>query len=476
MLGKIHIGKNGASTIKVIGVGGGGSNAVNHMYNAGIAEVVFAVCNTDVQALKISPVPIKIQLGATLTGGRGAGNKPETGRMSAVETIDQIDEILKDDTRMVFITAGMGGGTGTGAAPVIAKTARERGILTIGIVTLPFRFEGKRRIDQAIKGIRELQDYVDSLLVINNEKLREMYGNLKISDAFLVADNILTIAARSIAEIITIQGYVNVDFSDIKTVMKDSGLAIMGSATASGEGRAEKAVRNAISSPLLDNNEIAGAKNILLHVSSGTQEVTMDEIGIISDFLQEQAGAQTNIIWGNSINPALGEQLSVTIIATGFKSEVVPDLYVAEHYNRSVYELGKNSDDNQQASGNSKKEKAAMIDNAMTSSQPKTTFTGSDAKIKTDRAETGTEVTKNPAKDESLIKEEKLKKTTDGLNYRKDINEIESIPAYLRKQALKKILEEKANNQELSDRVLHSNDKGQVVIGENPFIGKKKVD
>lgn len=308
------------SIIKVIGVGGGGSNAVNHMYRQGIKGVEFVVCNTDDQALKVSPVPTKIQLGASLTNGRGAGSLPEVGRNAAIETIDELKKVLLDNTHMVFITAGMGGGTGTGAAPVIAQAAREMGILTVGIVTVPFEFEGKKRRSQANEGIELLKQNVDSILIIRNERLREMFGNLKLSEAFSHADNVLTIAAKGIAEIITETGYINVDFEDVKTAVKDSGRAIMGSATAAGENRAVRAIEQALASPLLNDNNITGARYILMNISSGSKEVTMDEIGEITDYLQEQAGLTADIIWGNCVDETLDERLSVTIIATGFKT------------------------------------------------------------------------------------------------------------------------------------------------------------
>ncbi|MDO9615134.1 MAG: cell division protein FtsZ, partial [Bacteroidota bacterium] len=258
------IASDSGSIIKVIGVGGGGGNAVNHMYHQGIRDVDFMVCNTDSQALVNSPVPFKVQLGSSLTEGRGAGNKPETGRDAAIENIEDVKKILGSNTKMVFITAGMGGGTGTGGAPVIAQAAKELGILTVGIVTIPFRNEGRRRIKQAIDGIAAMETHVDSLLVINNERIREMYGDFKISDAFAKADNILATAAKGIAEIITVPGYINVDFADVETVMRNSGVALMGTGVASGVNRALIAVEEALNSPLLNNNDILGARNILL--------------------------------------------------------------------------------------------------------------------------------------------------------------------------------------------------------------------
>ncbi len=319
-----------SSIIKVIGVGGGGSNAVNHMYKKGIRDVNFVICNTDAQALTSSPVPVKIQLGESLTEGRGAGNKPDIGREAAKENLEDIKEILSGNTKMVFITAGMGGGTGTGAAPVIARISREMGILTVAIVTIPFRFEGQQRINQAIDGINELRQHVDSLLVINNEKLREVYGDLKLSAAFSHADDVLTKAAKGIAEIITVHGYINVDFADVETVMTQSGVAILGSAVASGEKRALKAIEEALSSPLLNNNDITGAKSILLNITSGVDEVSMDEVGEITDFVNNAADKSALVIWGTGTDESLGESISVTVIATGFGANSIPELYASK--------------------------------------------------------------------------------------------------------------------------------------------------
>ena len=294
------------SIIKVIGVGGGGSNAVNHMYRQGIKGVEFIICNTDAQALEMSPVPNKIQLGLSLTDGRGAGSIPEVGRNAAIESIEDIRRLLLNNAKMVFITAGMGGGTGTGAAPIIAQAAREMGILTVAIVTIPFEFEGKKRKQQADDGIEQLKKSVDSILIIRNQKLREMFGNLNLSEAFANADNILTTAAKGIAEIITVTGYINVDFEDVKTAVQNSGVAIMGSAIAEGDNRAVKAVEQALSSPLLNDNNIKGARYILMNIASGSKEVTMDEIGDITDYIQDQAGLTADIVWGNCHDEGLG--------------------------------------------------------------------------------------------------------------------------------------------------------------------------
>jgi cell division protein FtsZ len=319
MMMQFDLPKDQNSIIKVIGVGGGGSNAVNHMYRQGINGVDFLICNTDQQALDASPVPIKVQLGTALTDGRGAGSIAEVGHNAALENYEEIRELLQG-TRMVFITAGMGGGTGTGAAPVIAQIAKEMGILTVGIVTYPFQFEGKKRAKQAEEGITHLRQNVDTLLVVCNDKLREMYGNLSLKEAFGKADDILTTAAKGIAEVITVTGYINVDFEDVRTVMSNSGVAIMGSAKASGENRALRAVQEAMASPLLNDNNIKGANYILLNITSGITEVMMDEIAEITDYIQDEAGSTAEIIWGTGMDETLGDNISVTLIATGFKS------------------------------------------------------------------------------------------------------------------------------------------------------------
>ena len=312
--------QDNSSIIKVIGVGGGGSNAVNYMYGLGIKDVSFVVCNTDAQALENSPIPVKIQLGESLTEGRGAGNRPDKGREAAIENLEDVVKVLENNTKMVFVTAGMGGGTGTGAAPIIAQKAKELGILTVGIVTIPFRFEGKLRINQALDGIAEMERNVDSLLIINNERLREMFGDLKLSNAFSKADDVLATAAKGIAEIITVHGYINVDFADVETVMKNSGVAIMGSAYAEGATRAIDAIQASLESPLLNNNDIRGAKNILLNITSGSDEVTMDEVGEITDYVQDVVGESASIIWGTGNDDTMEGQVCVTIIATGFVS------------------------------------------------------------------------------------------------------------------------------------------------------------
>ena len=313
--------KNQSNVIKVIGVGGGGSNAINHMFKQGIKGVDFIVCNTDSQALENSAVPNKIQLGVHLTEGLGAGANPEVGQQSAIESIADIEKMLDSNTKMVFITAGMGGGTGTGAAPVIAQLAKERDILTVGIVTKPFQFEGKVRYEQALLGVEKLRKQVDSLIVINNNKLREVYGNLGFKAGFSKADEVLATASRGIAEVITHHYTQNIDLKDAKTVLSNSGTAIMGSATATGDNRAKNAIVAALDSPLLDDNKITGAKNVLLLIVSGTNEITIDEIGEINDHIQAEAGFNANIIMGVGEDESLGEAVAVTIIATGFNAE-----------------------------------------------------------------------------------------------------------------------------------------------------------
>lgn len=322
--------KNQSNVIKVIGVGGGGSNAINHMFQAGINGVDFVICNTDSQALDNSPVPNKIQLGVSLTEGLGAGANPEVGEQAAMESMEDIKRMLDNTTKMIFITAGMGGGTGTGAAPVIAKFAKEMDVLTVGIVTMPFNFEGKMRCDQAQKGIEKLRNNVDSLIVINNNKLREVYGNLGFKAGFSKADEVLATAARGIAEVITHHYTQNIDLRDAKTVLSNSGTAIMGSAISAGSARANEAIMKALDSPLLNDNKIQGAKNVLLLIVSGSQEITIDEIGEINDHIQIEAGHGANIIMGVGEDEGLGEAIAVTVIATGFNIEQQDDIVNTE--------------------------------------------------------------------------------------------------------------------------------------------------
>ncbi|MBV5314918.1 MAG: cell division protein FtsZ [Prolixibacteraceae bacterium] len=460
---------NSGSIIKVIGVGGGGGNAVNHMYYQGIRDVDFMVCNTDAQALINSPVPFKVQLGSSLTEGRGAGNKPETGRDSAIENIEDVKKVLRNNTKMVFITAGMGGGTGTGGAPVIAAAARELGILTVGIVTIPFRNEGRRRIKQAVEGIAAMESHVDSLLVINNERIREMYGDSKISDAFAKADNILTTAAKGIAEIITVPGYINVDFADVETVMRNSGVALMGTGIASGVNRAVVAVEQALNSPLLNNNDIMGARNILLNITSGIEEITMDEIGEITDYVQEKAGNSADLIWGNGVDETLGDKISVTIIATGFSTSSIPEMVINQNQEKTYHTL---QDDAPHGTPFTKTEKTSI----------ETELYGSKtAKQKTFEFEV------NPAgydEFEELYgsnhsKKNKGAEETEPVDFaqtsEETVNELENIPAYRRKNSnffgFKKKVDEKFSRFSISP-----DENNNVILRDNNSYLHDNVD
>ena len=315
-----------SSIIKVIGVGGGGGNAVNHMYRQGITDVSFVVCNTDNQALVKSPVPTKIQLGVDTTEGLGAGGKPEVARQAAEESIDRIQELLKDNTKMVFITAGMGGGTGTGASPVVAKAAHDLGILTVGIVTIPFAFEGNMKIRQALEGVAALSEHVDAILVINNEKLKQIYPDLELSNAFAKADDVLTNAAKAIAEIITVPGYINTDFADVYSIMKDGNVAIMNTGYASGENRITKAIEDTLNSPLLNTNDVSGASKILLSLyCSTTDQIRMEEVEQIHEFMSK-VGENVQVIWGASFDDELKDKVKITLIATGFDVSDIPGM------------------------------------------------------------------------------------------------------------------------------------------------------
>ncbi|MBR4155930.1 MAG: cell division protein FtsZ [Bacteroidales bacterium] len=338
--------------IKVLGVGGGGSNAVTHMFTEGIQGVDFILCNTDHQALEKSPVATKVHLGKRHLG---AGNIPSEGRKAALETVEELREILSKDTKMLFITAGMGGGTGTGAAPIVASIARELDILTVGIVTLPFSFEGKRRHQQAVEGIAELRKHVDSLLVVSNDKLRQEHGNMKLTQAFKKADDVLKTAAKGIAEIITVTGYVNVDFQDVNTVMRNSGKAIMGSGYSEGENRAEEAVRMAVDSPLLDDSDIRGAKNILVYITSGAEEVSLDEVTQIVEYVQDSTGNCSEVIWGNGNDESLGNGLNVTLIATGFDYDEL-DEYESDTRTKKIHEAYKDASETKNCTEEPKQE------------------------------------------------------------------------------------------------------------------------
>ncbi|MCB0739323.1 MAG: cell division protein FtsZ, partial [Bacteroidetes bacterium] len=407
-----------SSIIKVIGVGGGGGNAVNHMYRQGIEGVDFIICNTDNQALEASPVPLKYQLGAELTEGLGAGADPEKGKKAAIENLEDIEAVLADNTKMVFITAGMGGGTGTGAAPVIAQVAREMGILTVGIVTTPFRFEGRKRMGRAIEGIEKMQDAVDSLLVINNEKLRDMFGNLQISKAFEHADNILTTAAKSIAEIITYEGYINVDFQDVRTVMANSGVALMGTAIAEGEDRAMRAVKEALLSPLLADNDIKGAKHILLNISSGSKEITMDEISQITEYIIDEAGEEADMIWGNAFDEHLDDKISVTIIATAFESKGMASELI-EPARKPEFEITTKD----------------RVEN-LVEPEPAANPTPIDLKEEPVQEETVFKFELNPDADDEPLVQTELPVSREGAPVKKEMNleELETVPAFVRKK------------------------------------------
>lgn len=427
--------KRPASIIKVIGVGGGGGNAVNHMYRHGIHDVDFIVCNTDAQALAASPVQARIQLGVSLTEGRGAGNKPEIGKEAARESIEQVRQILENNTKMVFITAGMGGGTGTGGTPVIAEMCKKMGYLTVGIVTIPFRSEGKRRIRQAVEGISELEAFTDSILVINNERIREMYGDFPISQAFAKADDILAIAAKGIAEIITVPGYINVDFADVETVMRESGVAVMGTGVSEGPERAVDAVEKALTSPLLNNNDISGARNVLLNINSGMDEITIDEINEITEYIQKQAGFDADIIWGNGLDKNLGQKISVTVIATGFSTSNIPEVLLSKKPEKEIFVLGSNQEANEKPVHEipvSDQKKHFQENNLSSGTKQQIIDFGSKkSRIDNDEFEA---LYPNTTK-------ERNKKFRDA-NFRPDfsemdeeeIEEMEKIPAYLRKQ------------------------------------------
>jgi len=464
--------KTSGAIIKVIGVGGGGGNAVNHMYAAGIKDVGFMVCNTDAQALHNSPIPVRVQLGASLTEGRGAGNKPEVGRQAAIENIEDVKTAIEPITKMVFITAGMGGGTGTGAAPVIAEACKELNILTVGIVTLPFRNEGRRRIKQAIDGIAEMEGHVDALLVINNERIREMYGDFKISEAFARADNVLTTAAKGIAEIITVPGYINVDFADVETVMLKSGVALMGSARAEGEGRALHAVEEALNSPLLNNNDIKGAKNILLNITSGSEEVTMDESGQITDYIQTKAGHDAVLIWGNGVDEVLGSDISVTVIATGFSVSSIPEMMAARKIEKTYHTL---VDEN----------KAKMAVSSKPATQPKAGATNDTITGKADQRTIEFEISTTLNDEfEELYGKPKGRKEEPEMNLKMDfsdsgeevVDELENIPAYRRKKV--NIIEgvSRKIGEKLSRFSLSPDEDDKTILRDNNSYLHDKVD
>lgn len=467
-----------SSIIKVVGVGGGGNNAVNYMFRQGIKDVNFVICNTDAQALESSPVSVKIQLGASLTEGRGAGNKPEIGRQAAIENIDDVMDVLTKNTKMVFITAGMGGGTGTGAAPVIAKAAKDMGILTVAIVTLPFRFEGHQRLQQAINGINALKENVDSLLIINNEKLREMYGNLKLSQAFSMADNVLAMAAKGIAEIITVHGYINVDFADVQTVMANSGVSIMGSGIAEGEGRALKAIQMALNSPLLNNNDITGAKSILLNITSGEEEVSMDEVGIMTDFVTQSISKESLVIWGTGIDESLGNRVSVTIIATGFEANNIPELHIEKKKSTAeripLYDQANYSDKEmrvvEKPNSDGNKQRTIEFDLTEKPSQQVYTeenFTKYEVKVNPQKV---AEPIENSVKNNGRTKETGYTSTDEKSN----IEQLESVPAYVRKNV--KIDQKPKTDTTISKYSLSTDEENNIRLRQNNSYLYDNVD
>jgi cell division protein FtsZ len=480
-----------SSIIKVLGIGGGGNNAVNHMFEKGITDVNFVICNTDHQALLKSQVPIKVQIGESLTEGRGAGSKPEIGRQAAIENLSDVMDALSGNTKMVFITTGMGGGTGTGAIPVIAKACKDAGLLTIAVVTIPFKSEGKVRIRQAIDGVTELKDYVDSLLVINNEKLREIYGNQPVSTAFAKADDILTTAVKGIAEIITVTGYINVDFADVETVMKDSGVAIMGMGKAAGENRAIKAIENALASPLLNTNDITGAKSILINISSGIgeHEITMDELGEITDYMYDAASDEALIIRGLSKDENLNEEISVAVIATGFESNSLFQPYKPKKPSKvelltnknaipiriipetgedvfSVHERGKKS-----IITDFEEESQGVIDFSLEHNQEMDEIRNR-RPVENDEENQKPKTTLRKVKHmQNILKREGLSNKT----MKENIDTFEDVPAYVRRN-LSLGIPENATESKLSKFTLTSDDNDEPVLRENNAYLNDNVD
>ncbi|OFY66142.1 MAG: cell division protein FtsZ [Bacteroidetes bacterium RBG_13_43_22] len=476
-----------SSIIKVLGIGGGGNNAVNHMFEKGIRDVNFVVCNTDHQALAASPVPIKVQIGEALTEGMGAGSQPDKGRKAALENLENVMDALGGNTRMVFITTGMGGGTGTGAIPVIAKACKEAGLLTIAVVTIPFKSEGKVRIRFAIDGITELKDNVDSLLVINNEKLREIYGNQGVSTAFAKADDVLTTAVKGIAEIITVAGYINVDFADVETVMKNSGVAIMGMGSASGENRAIRAIENALASPLLNSNDITGAKSILINISSGKgdHELTMDELGEITDYMYDVASDDALIIRGLSQDDSLGENISVIVIATGFESNSIFQPYKSKKpkqvellENKNVIPPQLNPRATEETFTVHEKGRRSIITDFEEESQGELDFgTGASGKRKKEEENIENENDKPGSTLRKVKQMQKIMKK-EGLSNKtieENIETFEDVPAYVRRNMLLEA-HDKTSESKLSKFTLTSDDEEGPVLRENNAYLNDNVD
>ncbi len=464
-----------SSIIKVLGIGGGGNNAVNHMFNEGITDVNFVVCNTDAQALAESRVPVKVQIGEDLTGGEGAGSKPEIGHRAAEENIDQVLKALGGNTRMVFITTGMGGGTGTGAAPVIARACKEAGLLTIAVVTIPFKSEGKIRIKNAVQGINDLKDHVDSLLVINNEKLREIYGDQTVSVAFAKADDVLTMAVKGIAEIITVAGYINVDFSDVETVMHDSGAAVMGTGSSSGQDRAIQAIEEAISSPLLNSNDIRGAKSILLNITTGTgdHELTMDELGEITDYIYDVASNDALIIRGLSKDENIGEEIYVTVIATGFEPNSVLEPYrstpTTEKINLETGQISTNEQEKKKEEPDTikvKTKKPEIFDDYENEIQKKLEF---DLVVKDEPDSPEVQKSGGTLRKikhmQNILKNEGLSNKT----MKENIDEFEDVPAFIRKK-IRIDSDKRKNKSEVSKFTLSDEDDEPSLRDDNAYL------
>lgn len=470
-----------SSIIKVLGIGGGGNNAVNHMFNYGIRDVNFVVCNTDAQALATSHVPVKVQIGEDLTEGRGAGSLPEIGRKSAEENLEQVMHALSGNTRMVFITTGMGGGTGTGATPVIARACKEAGLLTIAVVTIPFKSEGKIRIRNAVEGIGKLKDHVDSLLVINNEKLREIYGDQGVSTAFAKADDVLTTAVKGIAEIITVAGYINVDFADVETVMKDSGVAVLGTGSASGEDRALKAIQEAITSPLLNSSDITGAKSILLNITSGTgkDELTMDELGEITDFVYDSASDEALIIRGISRDESHGNRVSVTVIATGFEPSSILKPYKNEtSKERVLLNTGAERESSKVDITRTpdvievRKKKKILFDHEEDEMQRKLEFDIISRDNSSKQDDGKTEGTLRKLKHmQNILKKEGLSNKT----MKDNIDEFEDVPAFVRKN-IQIVRSAENEKQEISRFTLTSDDDDEITLSEDNAYLNDNVD
>jgi cell division protein FtsZ len=469
-----------SSIIKVLGIGGGGNNAVNHMYNHGIRDVNFVVCNTDAQALALSPVPVKVQIGEDLTEGRGAGSMPETGRRSAEENLEQVMDALSGNTRMVFITTGMGGGTGTGATPVIAEACKAAGLLTIAVVTIPFRSEGKIRIKNAVEGINSLKDHVDSLLVINNEKLREIYGDQGVSSAFAKADDVLTTAVKGIAEIITVAGYINVDFADVETVMKDSGVAVMGNGSASGEDRAINAIQEALTSPLLNSSDITGARSILLNITSGTgaNELTMDELGEITDYIYDAASDEALIIRGISRDESLADSISVTVIATGFAPSSILKPYQTETKKEKVTldSTARRDEPVARVSGEPevievKKRKKVLFDTEEDKLQKKLEFEviSSGGEKRDGERDQGT--LRKLKHMQNMIKKEGFSEKV----LQDNIDELEDVPAFVRRN-IKLLKPSDSEKQEISKFTLTSDDDDEITLSDDNAYLNNNVD